>query len=70
MWYAELNLEYDQLKEKIVRLRSYINLNDDYKKLKFSYKMLMKLQLFIMKQYLNILQKRLSYGTKTFRRDS
>lgn len=69
MWFDKLNIERNNVMLNVVGLASYIYNNKEYKTLKLSYRMWMRIQLLAMRFYLYILNKRLSYGTNT-KRDS
>lgn len=65
MWFDRLTIERNDLMLKVVGLSSYIYNNKEYKSLKRSYRFWMNVQLGVMRIYLYILNKRLSYGADT-----
>lgn len=65
MWFDRLPIERNDLMLKVVGLSSYIYNNKEYKSLKRSYRFWMNVQLGVMRIYLYILNKRLSYGADT-----
>ena len=69
MQFDKLKIERNNVMLNVVGLTSYIQNNKEYKDLKLSYRLWMNVQLLIMRIYLFILNKRLSYGTNT-KRDS
>lgn len=67
MQFDKLKIERNNVMLNVVGLASYIYNNKEYKSLKLSYRLWMNVQLLIMRIYLFILNKRLSYGTNTKR---
>lgn len=65
MQFDRLTIERNDLMLKVVGLSSYIYNNKEYKSLKRSYRFWMNVQLGVMRIYLYILNKRLSYGADT-----